>query len=139
MFANFFMFEKSKSKMRKSRIELSFFVFHKSFDVVFSNFHGYSQASPRLLIFRFFQPPDLISTSRLLILGTLTFFTNPLFYFLSLLVLLTPNFHGKIAYSCIYFSFMLYDNLLLFFSSLYNHSMLFLKFRPPPFFLDPPA
>jgi len=65
----------------------------------------------------------------------LTFSTNPLFPFISLLVLFMPNFHGKIAYCCIYFSFMLYDNLFLVLSSLHKHLKPFLKFRPPPFIL----
>ena len=82
-------------------------------------------------------PPDLIKTPRLLILRKLTFSTNPSCHFLSLLVLFTPNFHGKIAYCCIYFSFMLYDNLFLFFSSSCNHLKPFLKFRPPPSLLIP--
>ena len=84
----------------------------------------------------FFQPPDLIKPPRLLMLRKLTFFTNPSFHFLSLLVLFTPDFHSKIAYCCIYLSFMLYDNLFLFFPSLYNHLSHFLEFQPP-FFVAP--
>jgi len=79
----------------------------------------------------FFQPSDLVRTTRLLILGKSTFFTNPSIHFLSLLVLSTPNFHSKIAYCCIYFSFMLYDKLFLFFPSLYNHLSLFLNYHSP--------
>ena len=88
---------------------------------------------PRSLIFGYFPTPtDLIRTPRLLILGKSTLFTNLSFHFLSLLVQFTPNFHGKIAYCCIYFSFMLYDNLFLFLPSLYNHVKPSLKFQPPP-------
>ena len=79
----------------------------------------------------FFQPPDLVRIPRLLILRKLTLFTNTSFHFLSLLVQFTHNFHGKIKYSCTYFSFMLYDNPFLFFPSLYNHLKPFLKFQPP--------
>jgi len=93
---------------------------------------------PSLINFSIFlQPPDLIRTPRLLILRRLTIFTNPSFHFLSVLVLFTPNFHGKIAYCCIYFSFMLYGNLFLFFLSLYNQLNPFLKFQPPPYILIP--
>ena len=82
----------------------------------------------------FFQPPGPHKDPpRLLMLRNLTVSTNPSFHFLSLLVLFTPNFHGKIAYCCIHFSFMLYDNLF-FFSSLYNNLKPFLKFRPPRLF-----
>ena len=93
-----------------------------------------------LLVFQLFSnPPDLIRTPRLLILRTLTFFTNSSFHFLSLLVLFTPNFHSKIACFCTYFSFMLYDNLPLFFPSLCSLVMSLLKFRtPPPFILTHP-
>ena len=84
-------------------------------------------------------PWSLLGLPRLLILRKLTFFTNPSFHFLSLLVLFTPNFHGKIACFCIYFDIMLYDNLFLFFPSLYNHLRPFLKFQPPPFILTPLA
>ena len=102
-----------------------------------------NKCPPRLLTFQFLSnPPDLIRTPRLLILRKLTSSTNPSFHFLSLLVLFKLNFHGKIAY-CYMFSFMLYDNLFLFFSSLHNHLKLFLKFRPPRLltfgvFSDPP-
>ena len=86
---------------------------------------------PRLLIFRFFSnPPDLIRTPRLLIIRKFTFLQAPRLIF-SLLVLFTPDFNGKIAYCCIYFSCMLYDNLFLFFTSLYNHLKPFLKSQPP--------
>ena len=84
----------------------------------------------------FSNPPDLTMTPRLLILRKLTFFIKPYFHFLSLLVLFTPDFHGKIAYCCIYFSFMLYDNLFLFFPTLHNPVKRFLKFQPPLYF-DP--
>ena len=60
---------------------------------------------------------------------------KPLISFL--LVEFTPNFHGKMAYSCKYFSSMRYDNLFLFFPSLYNHLKPFLKFQPPPVYFDP--
>ena len=87
---------------------------------------------PCLLIFQFFSsPPDLIGTPYLLLLRKLTFFTNPSFYFLSLLVLFTPNFHSKIAGFCLYFSFMLHDNLSLLLPILKAHLKAFLKFRPP--------
>ena len=86
----------------------------------------------------FFQPPGPYKDPRLLILRKLTFSTNPSFHFLSLLVLFTANFHGKVAYCCIYFSFILYDNLFLFFSSSYNHIKPVLKFRPPSIYFDPP-
>ena len=85
----------------------------------------------------FFQPPDLIRTPRLLILGKLTFITILSFHFLSSFVVFTPNFHGKIACFCIYFSFLLYDNLFLLFPSFYNHVNSLLKFRLPPFILTP--
>ena len=90
---------------------------------------------PRLLIFDFFQPPELIRNPRLIMLWKMPFFTNPLFHFLSLLVVFTPHFYGKIAYCCIYFSFILHENLLLFFLSLYNHLKLFLKFHSNPQFI----
>ena len=93
---------------------------------------------PHLLIFQFFpNPMDLIRTPINNFLRKCTFFTNTSFHFLSLLVLLTPNFHGKIAYCCKCFSFMFCDNLFLFFPSLSNHSKPFLKFQPPVYF-DPP-
>ena len=71
------------------------------------------------------------------------FFTNPSFHFISfhfisLLVLFTTNFHGKIVYCCKYFSFMLYDNLFWFFSSLYNDVKHFLNLQLPVYF-DPPV
>ena len=89
-----------------------------------------------LLIFQFFSNPsqDLARTPRLLILRKLTFFTNPSFHFLSLLVLYTQNFQCKIACFCICFSFILYDNLFLFFPSLYSYLKPFLNFRPPRLF-----
>ena len=92
--------------------------------------------SPHPLInFRFFPTPwTLLGPSRLLILRKLTFFKNPSSYFFSLLVTFTLNFHGKIAYCCIYFSFILYDNLYLFLPSLYNQLKPSLKFRPPVYF-----
>ena len=87
---------------------------------------------PFLLTFQFYSNPwTLLGPSRLLVLGELTFFTNLTFHSLSLLVLFTPNLHDKIAYYCIFFSFILYDNLFLFLTSLSNHSKPFLKFRPP--------
>ena len=65
---------------------------------------------PRLLIFYSFPTP------RILLGPSMNFKEIDLFlqavHFLSLLVLFTPNFHGKIAYCCIYFSVMLYDNPL---------------------------
>ena len=64
---------------------------------------------PRCLLIFWFSSnsQNLIRSSRLLILRTLTFSTNPSFHFLSLLVLFKPNFHDKIAHCCIYFSSML--------------------------------
>jgi len=95
--------------------------------------------SPRFLIFRFFSnPPDPLGPPVYWFFKEVDFCKNSSFHFLSLLVLFTPNFHGKITCFCIYFSFMLYDNLLLFFPSLCSHVMSLLKFRPsrlvwPPF------
>ena len=79
----------------------------------------------------------LLRSPRLLISKKLTFFTNPSFHFLSFSVLLTPNFPGKIAYCCIYLSFILYDNLFLFFPSLYHHLNHLLEFQPH-IYSDPP-
>ena len=85
-----------------------------------------------LLIFRSVSNlPDLIRTP-FINFKEIDFFTNSLLHFFSWLVLFTPNFQGKIACFCIYFSFMLYDNLLLFFPSLYNHLKPFLILRPLP-------
>ena len=58
-------------------------------------------------------------------------FTNPLFHFISLLVLFRPNIQGRMECFCIYCSSMLNDNLFLFFSSFYTHLQLFLKFQLP--------
>ena len=93
-------------------------------------------ASPRLLIFWIFSNLlDFIRTPRLLSLRTLTIYTNPSFpFFVSTIY---ANFNGKIAYCSIYLSFMLYDNLFLFFPSLHNHLKPFLKFRPSPRLLEP--
>ena len=44
-------------------------------------------------------------------------------------ILFTPNCHRKIAYCCMCSSFMFYDNLFLFFPSLYNNV------EPPLFIL----
>ena len=88
--------------------------------------------APLLINFSIFSNPlNFIMTPCLLILRKLTSFTNHSFHFLSLLILFMPKFHGKIAQCCIYFSFMLYDNLHLFVLSLYNNLKPFLKVRPP--------
>ena len=100
---------------------------------------GAKYTSPPLINFSIFTNPRiLLGPPRLLILrkSTFNFFTNSSFHFLSLLAKFTPNFHGKPACLCIYFSSLLYDNLFLFFPSLYNHLKPFLKFRPPVYF-DP--
>ena len=61
----------------------------------------------------------------------IVFFKNSSFQFNSLLVLITPNYvHVIIACFCIYFSFTIYDNLLLVCSSLYNHSNYFSNSAP---------
>ena len=88
---------------------------------------------PMLINFSiYFQPPDIIRTPRLLILRTLTLFTNPSFHSLSLLVLFTPNFHGKL-YFCIYFRlcfmttrFCSFHPCIIIYSPLLNSN-------PPPF------
>ena len=91
-----------------------------------------------LLVFRFFTTtPDLIRTHPIIKFEEIDFVTNSSFYFLYLLILLTPNFQGKITYIWIYFAFFHYGNLFLFFPSLYNHSKPFFKFWPPVYF-DPP-
>jgi len=59
---------------------------------------------PLINFWIFSNPPNLIRTPHLLILRKLNIFTNLSFHFLSLLVLFTPKFHGKIAYCCIYLS-----------------------------------
>jgi len=66
----------------------------------------------------FFQPPDLFRTPSFINFMETDSLYKPPFYFFSLLVLFTLNFHGKIAYCCIHFSFILYDSLFLFFPSL---------------------
>jgi len=86
---------------------------------------------PPLINFSIFSNPQTLLGPPFINFKEIAFFTNASFHFLSLLVLFTPNFHGKIAYCCIYFSFMLFDNLLLFFPSLYNYLRPFLKFQPP--------
>ena len=65
------------------------------------------------------------------------FFMNPWFHSNCLLVLFTPNIQGKIECFCIYFSSMLYDNLLLFSPSFYNNLKPILKFTPPLLFWPP--
>ena len=95
---------------------------------------GFRIHSPRLLIFRFFPTPEPYLDPHLLILRKLTFYTNPSFHFLSVLGLFTPNFHGKITRFCIYFSLMLYDNLFLFCTSLYNHLKRLQNFLRSPLF-----
>ena len=96
---------------------------------------AYSQAPNklphhRLLIFRFFLTRRNLLGPAFINVKDIDFFTRPSFHVLSLLVLFTPNFHGRIVYCCIYFSIMLYDNLFLFFPALYNHLKPFLKIRP---------
>ena len=59
--------------------------------------------------------PDFTRTPRLFILKKITFFMNFSCCFLSLLVPFTSNFQGKIACFCMYFNFVLYDNLFLLF------------------------
>ena len=83
-------------------------------------------------------PSEFIRSLCLLILRKLTCSTNPSFHFFLLLALLTPHIHGKIASFCIYFSFMLSDNLFFFFPWLYIHLKPFLKSQPPVYF-DPPV
>ena len=91
-----------------------------------------NQCPPLFINFQFFATsPDFIRSPHLLLLRKLTFCSNPSFHFLSLLVLSTPNLHGKIADCCIHSSFMPNDNLFLFFSPLYNHAKPVLKVRPP--------
>jgi len=91
--------------------------------------------APHLLIFRYFS--DLIRTTpRVLILRILTFFANSSCHSLSLLVLFMPNLYDKTGYCCIYFSSLLYDNLLLFFPSLHNHLQPFLKFQSPVYWIS---
>ena len=89
-----------------------------------------------LLIFRFFQPPDLIRTPSLNNCKEIDFFTNPSFHFLSFLVLFTPTIQGKMECFCVKCSSMLYDNLFLFFPSFYNHLSHFSN-SDPPFILTP--
>jgi len=71
----------------------------------------------------------------------INFFGKPLNSFPSLLVQPAPNLYGKIASWCIYFSFMLYDNLFLLFPSLYYHLNRLSISNPrlcwPPFMLTP--
>ena len=89
--------------------------------------------TPSLLTLRFFStPPDFIRTPCLVILRKLSVFTT--LYVISLLVLFTPNFHGKIGYCDMYFSIMLYYNSLLFFLSLYNHLKPFFILQHPTLF-----
>ena len=86
----------------------------------------------RLINFSVFvQPPGTYLDPPFINFKEIEDFMYPSFRFLSFLVLFTPNMHGKIACFCIYFSFMLSDNLFLFFPSLYNHLKPFLKFRLP--------
>ena len=67
------------------------------------------------LILKSFPGSRLISTAT---------YTIPSFHFLSFSLLYTINFQCKIAYCCIYHSFMLYGHLLLFFPSLhYNETL----------------
>ena len=94
---------------------------------------------PRLLIFKFFQSPGPYFDPPFINFKEIDFFYKSSFHFLSLLVLVTLNFHGKMAYCCIYVSFMLYNDLFLFFSSLYKQSKPFLKFRPPPVYFNTPV
>ena len=85
----------------------------------FSHTLRYQLNVPRLLMFRVFSKHlDLTRNSpHLLSLKKLTFLKNPSFHFLSLLVLFTTNFQGRLAFFCINFSSTLNENLLLVFPS----------------------
>jgi len=86
-----------------------------------------SNKHPTFTNFSFFPTPQTILGSPCLsILRTLT----SSLHFLSLLVLFISNFDAKMVYCCIYFSFILYDNLFLFFPSLHNQFTPCLKFQP---------
>ena len=81
----------------------------------------------------FVQSLDLIGTLPvLLLLRKLLFLANPSFWFLSLLVLHTPNFEDIISCFSIHFSFVLSGKVFLFFTSLYYHLKSFPQFEPPP-------
>ena len=87
---------------------------------------------PCLLILRFLSnPPDLIRNPRLLFLAKSTFFYKAPILFPFFVCTIYAQVHGKIVCFCICFSFMLHDNRLLFFPSLYSHLKPFLNFRPP--------
>ena len=85
---------------------------------------------PRLPLFPFLSnSPDLIRIPPFITFKEIYFFTNSSFYFLSLLALFKAHFHSKITCFCIYFNFVLHENLFL---SLTTHLKPFLKFQPPP-------
>jgi len=92
---------------------------------------------PIINFLTFCQPSGPYKDPRLLILRNMNIIRTP--HIISFLVsTIHAKYSGKIEYFCIYFSSMLYDNLLLFPPLFYNHLKLFLKFRPPVYF-DPPA
>ena len=92
---------------------------------------------PSFNFFIFSSPRTLLGLPPFLYFKEIDFFTNPSFHFHSLLVLFTPNFHGKMSF--MYFSFMIYDNLFCSFrlctiiESRYSHS------APPPCLLGFPV
>ena len=86
---------------------------------------------PLINSWNFFQPPGPYWTPPFITFKEIEFITGLLCYFLSLLVIFTSNFQGKLTCFCIYFSFTLYDSLFLFFPLLCNHFKPFLEFRPP--------
>ena len=60
-------------------------------------------------------PPGAYQDPQVTNFEKIELFMNSSFYFLSLLVLFLPNFQGKITCFCIYFSFVLSDNMYLVF------------------------
>ena len=82
---------------------------------------------PCLINFSIFPTPLFLLGPPLLFLRKLTCFTNSSFYVLSLLVLCTLNFQGKMTCFSIYFS-CVFSNVFSFFPSLCTHLKSFLKF-----------
>jgi len=122
-------------------MSVSFNVF---LSICFFTLMRYSQVPNKrpyyLIIFSFFSNPRTLLGALFINSKEIDFSTNPLFHFISLLALFKLCFHGKIACICIYSSFALYNNLLLFFPSLHSYSKRFLNFRPhSPLFFWPIA
>ena len=86
--------------------------------------------SPSLLSSQFFPTPRTLSGPPFI-----NFRDNDVFHeFLSLLEQIMPTFQDKLAFVCLCFSLMPYDNLFLFIPSPYNLFKPFLKSLPPCLF-----